>query len=167
MSLLPQASKVSMPFLGQWLRRVWHAETEKKKRKKTEVNWPSEESWSKESHLAIFVCEFQREKDTEKESASAWVVQSEWRDRECECERVKKKKETFFFAQVTHKKDKLVDFSWSFWVLQPWRVEVFRGRFCYWLCGEIVFTPWDLFVVYPIYCEHKFSINLIVVISIS
>ena len=27
---------------------------------------------------------------------------------------MKKKKETFFFAQVTHKEDKLVEFSWSF-----------------------------------------------------
>ena len=25
----------------------------------------------------------------------------------------------FFFTQVTHKKDKLVEFSWNFWVLQP------------------------------------------------
>ena len=41
-------------------------------------------------------------------------------------------------------------------MLQPWRVGVFRGRFCYWLCGEIVFTLLDLFVVYPIYCKHKF-----------
>ena len=80
---------------------------------------------------------------------------------------MKKKKEIFFFAQVTHKEDKLGEFSWRFWVLQPWRVGVFRGRFYYWLCGEILFTPWDLFVVYLIYCELKFSINLIVVISIS
>ena len=36
------------------------------------------------------------------------------RDREKHSERVKKKKETFFFAQVTQKEDKLVDFSWSF-----------------------------------------------------
>ena len=80
---------------------------------------------------------------------------------------MKKKKETFLFAQVIHKEDKLVEFSWSFLVLQPWRVGVFKGRFCYWLCGEIVFTPGDLFVVYPIFCGLKFSINLIVVISIS
>ena len=68
----------------------------------------------------------------------------------------KRKMRHFFFAQVTHKEDKLVEFSWSFWVLQPWRVGVFRGRFYYWLCSEIVLTFWDLFVVYPIYCEHKF-----------
>ena len=80
---------------------------------------------------------------------------------------MKKKNETFFFAQVTCKEDKLVEFSWSFRVLQPWKVEVFRGRFCYWLCGEVVFTPGDLFVVYPIYCGLKFSVNLIVVISTS
>ena len=95
---------------------------------------------------------------------------SVWRNREKNSESVewvKKKKEIFFFAQVTYKEDKLVEFSWRFWVLQPWRVGVFRGRFCYWLCSEIVFTLWDLFVIYSIYCEHKFSINLIVVISIS
>ena len=51
-------------------------------------------------------------------------------------------------------------------MLQPWRVGVFRRIFCYWFCGEIVFTP-DLFVVYLIYCGLKFSINLVVVISIS
>ena len=73
---------------------------------------------------------------------------------------MKKKNETFFFVQVTYKEDKLVEFSWSFLVLQPRRVGVFRGRFFYWLCGEIVFTPWDLFVVYPIYYELKFSIKL-------
>ena len=28
---------------------------------------------------------------------------------------MKKKKETFFLAQVTHKKDKLVEFSWNFY----------------------------------------------------
>ena len=89
------------------------------------------------------------------------------KDREKHSESVKKKKETFFFAQVTHKEDKLVEFSWSFWLLQPWRVGVFRGRFCYWLWSEIVSTHWDLFVVHPIYYGLKFSINLIVVISIS
>ena len=48
-----------------------------------------------------------------------------WRDREKHSEsvKVKKKKEKFFFAQVTHKEDKLVEFSWSFWVLQPWKLE--------------------------------------------
>ena len=54
---------------------------------------------------------------------------------------MKKKKETFFFAQVAHKENKFVKFSWSFFMLQPWRVGVFRGRFYYWLCGEIVFIP--------------------------
>ena len=131
MSLLPQASKVRLPFLGQWLRSVRHAETEKKKRKKIVAIQPSEKSWSKRAIFDHFVCEFQREQDTEKESASAWVVQSEWRDREWECERVKKKNETFVFAQITYKEDKLVEFSWSFWVLQPSRVGVFKGRFCY------------------------------------
>ena len=145
---------------------VWDT-LKKKKRKKQR---PFGLEWEELKQRAIFghfVCKFQREQDTKKENASAWVVQFEWRDREWDCERVKKKNETFFFTQVTHKEDKLVEFSWSFWVLQPWRVGVFKGRFCYWLCGEIVFTPWNLFVVYPIYCEIEFSVNLIIVISIS
>ena len=43
------------------------------------------------------------------------VLQSEWcspnEEIERECQRVKKKKGIFFFAQVTHKEDKLVEFS--------------------------------------------------------
>ena len=30
-----------------------------------------------------------------------------------------REKRNIFFAQVTYKEDKLVEFSWSFWVLQP------------------------------------------------
>ena len=94
---------------------VWDIlKLEKEKRKKTEAIWPSKKSWRKRAIFSHFVCEFQREQDIEKESASVWVVQSEWRDREWECERLKKKKEIFFFTQVTHKEDKLVEFSWSF-----------------------------------------------------
>ena len=43
------------------------------------------------------------------------MLQSEWcspnEEIERECQRVKKKKGIFFFAQVTHKEDKLVEFS--------------------------------------------------------
>ena len=76
-----------------------------------------------------------------KERALAERCSPKIREKHSESVRVKKKKEIFFFAQVIHKEDKLVEFSWRFWVLQPWRVGVFRGRFYYWLCGEIVFTP--------------------------
>ena len=85
------------------------------------------------------------------------------RDREKHSEGVrewKRKIRLFFFAQVIHKEDKLMEFLWSFRVLQPWRVGVLRRRFCYWLCGEIVFTSWNLFIIYLIYCGLKFSINL-------
>ena len=80
------------------------------------------------------------EQDTE-----FWEVQSEWRKREMHGESVrewkrKRKRSHFFFCwSYIHKEDKLVEFSWSFWVLQPWRVGVFRWRFCYWFCGEIVY----------------------------
>ena len=121
-----------------------------------------EKSWSKSAIWPLW--------EKHKWELQLEEVQSVWRNREKHSESVrewKRKNVTFFFAQVTHKENKLMKFLWSFWVLQPWRVGVFRGRFCYWLCGEIVFTLLDLFVVYPIYCGLNFSINLIVVISIS
>ena len=123
-------------------------------------------SWSKESHLIIFGwLVSSTESKTQKEGASTWVLQSEWRDREWECERVTKKKKMrhFYLLKLrTRKINWWSSISWSFWVLQSWRVGVFRRRFCYWLCGEILFNHWDLFIVYPIYCGLKFSINLIV-----
>ena len=147
------------------LQGVWDT-LKKKKRKKQRpfglvVSWSKTESWSKRAFGSLW--------DKHKWELQLEEVQSTWRNKEKQSESVKewkRKRRHFFFAQVTHKEDKLVEFSWSFWVLQPWRVGVFRGRFCYWLCGEIVFTHWDLFVVYPIYCGLKFSINLIIVISI-
>ena len=158
--------KLACHFLGQWLRHVRHAKTNREEKKE---NKGHSALWAELKQRAILDnCVWVPERAKHrKERASAegavWKIERntmrvwEW----------KRKMRHFFFAQVTHKKDKLVEISWSFWVLQPWRVGVFIGRFWYWLCGEIVFTPWDLFVVYPIYCGHKFSINLIVVISIS
>ena len=69
-----------------------------------------------ETHFLAIVCEFQSEQDTEKESFSlrGAVRMKRLRVTQKECERVKKKKETFFFAQVIHKENKLVEFSWSF-----------------------------------------------------
>ena len=63
----------------------------KKKKKKKETKailpfWRAEET--SEPFLAI-LCEFQRQQDTEKESASAWEVQFEWRDREKHIESVR------------------------------------------------------------------------------
>jgi len=55
-----------------------------------------------------------------------WEVQSVWRNREKYGEKVKKKKETFFFVQVTHKEDKLVEFSWSFLnatIMESWSIQ--------------------------------------------
>ena len=158
MSLLPQA-KLS--------KCVRHTE-EKRKKQKARVIRTWGKSLSKRAIRPFFGVSSRVSKThTEKVRALGGVV---WRDREKHSESVrewKRKNVTFFFAQVTHKEDKLMKFLWSFWVLQPWRVGVFRGRCCYWLCGEIVLTLWDLFVVYPIYCGLNFSINLIVVISIS
>ena len=142
-----------------WTRWNWKGRKERKLRPFGLVR----RAEAREPYSAILCVSFKENKTQRKR-----VLQFEWcspnEEIERECQRVKKKKGIFFFAQVTHKEDKLVEFSWNFWVLQPWKVEVFKGR--YWICGEIVFTPWDLFVVYPIYCGFKFSINLIVVISI-
>ena len=91
MSLLLQASKGSMPFLGQWLRRVSHAETEKKeKREKTEAFRPCGELKQTENHSAILVWVSERAKHR--------------RDREkhSESERVKKRKKRHFFFLKLH-----------------------------------------------------------------
>ena len=70
------------------------------------------------------------------------------RDTQWERERVKKKKvDIFLCSSYTHKEEKLIKYSWSFWVLHPKRVRVFRGRFDYWFCGEIVF----IFEIYLLY----------------
>ena len=93
---------------------------EEKENKQEKAIRPWVESWKREPYSAI--CgEFQREQDTQEERALAWEVLSMWRDREIQRESVRewKKNETFFFAQVTCKKNKLVEFSWNFWVLQP------------------------------------------------
>ena len=145
---------------------VW--DTLKLQRRKESLEQRVEtESWNRE--FRPFCVSSRVSKNTKGYSAT-WVVQSVRRDREKHSESVrewKRKMRHFFFTQVTHKEDKLVEFSWSFWVLQSWRDGVFKRRFCYWLCSEIIFTSWDLFVVYQIYCGLKFSINLIFVISIS
>ena len=140
-SLNEKCSKVNMPFFpGQWLRRVRHAETDKEEKKETKAIRPCEKSWNREPFLAI-VCEFQKRAKTQKERASAGgAVRKIERNTVRVWESEKEKGDIFL---CSHKEDKLVEFSWSFWVLQPWRVGVFEGRFCYWFCGEIVFTPWD------------------------
>ena len=143
-------------------RCVVHAKEKEKKEKKAirpegvtkrNTRWRAE---ARESHSAIV-------RKTQVRALGGAIR----RDREKHSEGVrewKRKIRLFFFAQVIHKEDKLMEFLWSFRVLQPWRV-VLRRRFYYWLCGEIVFTR-NLFIVYLIYCGLKFSINLIVVISI-
>ena len=168
----------ALPLNETWLRLVWHTENYKEERKRKERPFSHECDWVRntlewraeaERVIRPFLCVSSRESKTQKRESFSWEVEFEKIERKTqwECERVKKKNVTFFFTQITHKEVKLVEFSWSFWELQPWRVGVFKGRFCYWLCNEIVFTPWDLFVVYPIYCGLKFCINLIGVISIS
>ena len=132
MSLLPKSAWVSMPFLGQWLGRVRHAEPEKGEKKGNSGHsaiWWAEANREPFGHFTVR----SRESITQKkESFNLRVIV--WRDREKRRESVrelKRKRKIFFFAQVTHKIDKLVKFLWRFWVLQLWRVRVFKRRFCY------------------------------------
>ena len=142
MSLLPQASKVNFWFNAKLSKHVRHAEEKRRKIKERPFgHWV----WLREKHTKSWsrVCEFHRVSQKHRD-IQPFEVQYVCRDREKHSESVrewKRKKETFFFALVTHKEDKLVEFSWNIWVLQLWRVGVFRGQFCYWFCGEIVFTP--------------------------
>ena len=65
---------------------------------------------AREPYSAILCVSFKENKTQRKR-----VLQFEWcssnEEIERKCERVKKKKGIFFFAQVTHKEDKLVEFS--------------------------------------------------------
>ena len=118
MSLFQKSSKQAFSFIEKWpkhgevwlllmrsvARRVGHAETKKKKRKKTEAILPWVVSWSRNRELketAIFdqfLCEFQRDQNTEKRELQ--LRGAIWRDREKHSERVrewKRKKRHFFF----------------------------------------------------------------------
>ena len=119
MSLFQKSSKQAFSFIEKWpkhgevwlllmrsvARRVGHVETKKKKRKKTEAILPWVVSWSRNRELkerAIFgqfLCEFQREQNTEKKELQ--LRGAIWRDREKHNERVrewKRKKRHFFFT---------------------------------------------------------------------
>ena len=54
---------------------------------------------------------------------------------------MKMKNETFFFAQATHKEDKLVEFSWKFECYNHRVLECSKEDLASGFCGEIVFTP--------------------------
>ena len=147
------SSKLALSFIKKWpklgrgltsLNEKWckacgtrWSKRKEEEKKETKAIWPCGKLKQTESHFG-WVLEWA--KNTEKrEFQLERYSPKRLRETQWECERLKKKNETFFFVQATHKKDKLVEFSWSFWVLQPWRVGVSRGRFCYWYCGEIVF----------------------------
>ena len=105
---------------------VWDTLKEKKRRRKKETKAiQSCGELKQENHFFFqpFVWVLERARHRERESFSLRGVI--WRDREKHSKSVrewKRKKETFFFTQVTHKEDKLVEFLWNFLVLQPWRV---------------------------------------------
>ena len=58
-------------------RQVGHAEGKEKKEEKGKGHSVLWEELKQESYFRQFLCEFQREQDTEKERASSWVVQYE------------------------------------------------------------------------------------------
>ena len=132
-------------FLGSDL-GVWDTlKLTKKKRRKTKAIRPCEKkkSWKqRELFLAIF-CEFQREQNTKRESFS-WRCSPKNREKHSESVREwKRKRRHFSLLKLYTRKINWWSSHGVFWVLQLWRVGVFKGRFCYWFCGGIVFTPWD------------------------
>ena len=151
-----------MPFLGQWLKRVRHAETEKNKRKKTKAIRPWLESCSKRAIRLSWEknnWELQLE-----EAQSVWkIVRNTVRVWESE----NKKKRYFFLLQLHVRKINGLSsheiFEWCNYGKLEYSEEDFATDFMM----RIIFTFWDLFAIYLIYCRLKFSINLIIVISIS
>ena len=83
---------------------VVHAEEKEKKEEKGKGHSVLWEELKQESYFRQFLCEFQREQDIEKERASAWVVQSEWRDRKKHSESVRewKRKRRYFSLLKLH-----------------------------------------------------------------
>ena len=73
-----------------------------------------------------------------------------------------------FLLLKTHKENKLGVFSrMIIWVLQSYRVEVFRVKdLATRLCGEVVFVPRNIIVFYQFIVNLGFGYNLSVVISI-
>ena len=118
-------------------------EKKKKKeaKKKRKAIRPWMVSWSKRVIFGHFVWVPEWARNTEKERVSACELQSEEIERYTVrvWESEKEKSDIFLCSSHTHKEDKLVEFFGGFWVLQLWRAGVFRGRFCYWYCGDIVF----------------------------
>ena len=159
--------KSACHFLGQWPRRVRHAEEKEKKEEKA-IRPCRVLKQETESHIRP-VCVSSRESKTQIDIQPFWKVQSVWRNREKHSESVrewKRKRRHFSLLKLYTRK---INWRNSHRVFEcynhgelEYSDEDFASGF-----GEIVFTLRDLFVVYPIYCGLKFSINLIVVISIS
>ena len=66
-----------------------------------------------------FLCKFQSEQVTQKRKLQLRGAVRKIERNTVSVREWKRKMRHFFFAQVTHKEDKLVVFSWSFWVQQP------------------------------------------------
>ena len=79
-------------------------------KERSKAIWPWVKSWSKRAIRPFWEkhkWELQKvqSKEIERNIVRVWESEIE--------------KRNIFFAQVTYKEDKLVEFSWSFWVLQP------------------------------------------------
>ena len=109
--LVPKVFKVSFFIYWEMTKACgtrWRKRKEEEKAK--DIRPCSELKQKTESHSAIL----------EKHKWELQEVQSEEIERNTVSVREwKKKNETFFFTQVTYKEDKLVEFLWSFWTLQP------------------------------------------------
>ena len=109
--LVPKVFKVSFFIYWEMTKACGTRWRKRKEEKKAKAIRPCSELKQKtESHSAIL----------EKHKWELQEVQSEEIERNTVSVREwKKKNETFFFTQVTYKEDKLVEFLWSFWTLQP------------------------------------------------
>ena len=132
--------KSTCHFLGQWLRHVRHAKTNREEKKENKGHSALWAKLKQRAFLGYCMWVPERAKHKKERASAGGAVRKIERNTVRVWESEKEKGDIFL---CSHKEDKLVEFSWSFWVLQPWRVGVFKGRFCYWFCGEIVFTPWD------------------------
>ena len=159
--------KSACHFLGQWLRRVRHGEEKEKKEEKA-IRPCRVQKQETESHIRP-VCVSSRESKTQIDIQPFWKVQSVWRNREKHSESVrewKRKKRHFSLLKLHTRKINWWSSHGVFECYNHGELEYSEEDFA---TGFVVrlYLLLDLFVVYPIYCEHKFSINLIVVISIS
>ena len=132
MSLFQKSSKLAFSFIEKWPRLVrcltslnekwskvcWTCWRKRKERSKGHLAlWEAEVN--RESFFWPFVWVPERARHRERESFSLrGAIQTKRERNTVRVWESEKEKWDFFFPQITHKKYKLIEFSWSFWVIQ-------------------------------------------------